>query len=68
MRHIEAKARKQEIVMYWAGAWLDSDPDWPSHRLSIPEYPNCWSVWRRRSVKRKALERAWRERRKNEVS
>lgn len=70
MRYIEAKARRQERIMFEAARWLDEPPCWATYRrLSVPEcYPYRWSVWRRRVVKKKALWRAWMERMKNEVS
>lgn len=63
MRPIEAKAERVEKVIYNAGRWLDEDPDWIFHRLSVREYAHGsgWSTWRHRAVRTKALERVWRE-------
>lgn len=61
MRYIEEKAERMEKVKFEAARWLDEPPYWTAYRLSIPEYPHCWSVWRRRAVRMRGLERAWRE-------
>lgn len=61
MRHIEAKAERQEKVMREAGRWLDEPPFRLRYQMPFDAYPPRLSVWRRRANKLTALRRVWRE-------